>query len=59
MLTGVLVFLLLPASKGNCERERKEKLKELQDAGSGALSLFVYLRYVDYIYIRAVRFTVF
>eukprot|EP00903_Cladosiphon_okamuranus_P015602 g14407.t1 len=29
---------------GNCERERREKLKELQDAGSGALSLFAYLR---------------
>ncbi|CAN0090610.1 unnamed protein product, partial [Ectocarpus sp. 4 AP-2014] len=29
---------------GNCERERKEKLKELRETGSGALSLFTYLR---------------
>ncbi|CAM9773473.1 unnamed protein product [Hapterophycus canaliculatus] len=29
---------------GNCERERKEKLKELHEAGRGALSLFAYLR---------------
>lgn len=33
-----------PSFKGNCERERKDKLKELQEAGSGALSIFAYLR---------------
>ncbi|CAM9539490.1 unnamed protein product, partial [Sphacelaria rigidula] len=29
---------------GNCERERKERLKELQEAGGGGVSIFTYLR---------------
>ena len=44
------VFVFAPSGvcdvvrKGNCERERRERLRDLKAAGGGAVSLFSYLR---------------